>query len=220
MMQATPAETLAPDAPQIVSTVRQSAARIERIAAIPKPAVRVHASAPRLSRLTLKKSLMRKQIPLARFPFRTYAFLLVKFRAKFGLDGCLWVLLGLFQIFSSLRGHFGLRAPGISLIGVATGLALALVPLFRSMFLYWEFDLASFRERAFLRVTHNIPWHDITRVNEFIPGSEDDTLAVWYQNPKSKSGSSFLTARPNQRQQFLEALHKYAPTATIDVKRA
>ena len=75
---------------------------------------------------------MRKQIPLARFPFRTYAFLLVKFRAKFGLDGCLWVLLGLFQIFSSLRGHFGLRAPGISLIGVATGLALALVPLFRS----------------------------------------------------------------------------------------
>ena len=163
---------------------------------------------------------MRKQIPLARFPFRTYAFLLVKFRAKFGLDGCLWVLLGLFQIFSSLRGHFGLRAPGISLIGVATGLALALVPLVRSMFLYWEFDLASFRERAFLRVTHNIPWHDITRVNEFIPGSEDDTLAVWYQNPKSKSGSSFLTARPNQRQQFLEALHKYAPTATIDVKRA
>jgi hypothetical protein len=220
MMQATPAETLAPDAPQIVSTVRQSAARIERIAAIPKPAVRVHASAPRLSRLTLKKSLMRKQIPLARFPFRTYAFLLVKFRAKFGLDGCLWVLLGLFQIFSSLRGHFGLRAPGISLIGVATGLAIALVPLVRSMFLYWEFDLASFRERAFLRVTHNIPWHDITRVNEFIPGSEDDTLAVWYQNPKSKSGSSFLTARPNQRQQFLEALHKYAPTATIDVKRA
>jgi hypothetical protein len=169
---------------------------------------------------TLQKFLLCKQIPLAGFSFRTYAFLLVKFRAKFGLDGYLWVVLGMFQIFSSLRGHFGLRAPGISLIGVATGLALAMVPLFRCLFLSWEFDLASFRERAFLRVTHQIPWRDITRVNEFIPGSEDDTLAVWYQNPKSKSGSSFLTARPNQRQQFLEALHKYAPTATIDVKRA
>jgi hypothetical protein len=161
-----------------------------------------------------------KQIHLAAFLFRKYAFLLVRFRAKFGLDGWLWVLLGLFQVFSSLRVNFGLRAPGISLIGVGTGIALALVPLLRSLLLSWEFDYSSLRERAFLHVTHDIPWHDITKVSEFIPGSEDDTLAVWYQNPKSKSGRSYLTARPNQRQQFLEALHKFAPTATIDVKGA
>jgi hypothetical protein len=167
-----------------------------------------------------KYSLIYTQIPVAAFLFRTYAFLLVKFRAKFGLDGWLWVLLGAFQIFSSLRFNFGLKAPGISLIGVGTGLVLASVPLLRTLFLSWECDYGGFRERAFLHVTHEIPWRDITCVNEYIPGSEDDTLAVWYQNPKSKSGRSYLTARPNQRRQFLEALHKFAPTATIDVKKA
>ena len=142
----------------------------------------------------------------------------MKFRAKFGVDGWLWMLLGLFQIFSSLRVNFGLRAPGISLIGVGAGIVLGSVPLLRSLFLSWEFDYASLRERAFLRVTHDIPWHDVTEVSEFIPGSKDDTLAVWYQNPKAKSGRSYLVARPNERQQFLDGVHKFAPTATIDVK--
>ncbi len=144
----------------------------------------------------------------------------MKFRAKFGLDGWLWVLLGLFQIFSSLRFNFGLRAPGISLLGVGTGIALAMVPLLRSLLLTWELDYGSLRERAFLHITHDIPWHDVTQVSEFIPGSDDGTLAVWYQNPKSKSGRSYLVARPKEQKRFLEALHKFAPTATIDVKKA
>lgn len=136
------------------------------------------------------------------------------------MDGWLWVLLGIFQIFSSLRLHFGLRAPGISLIGVGTGLFMVMIPLVRSLFLSWECDYGGLRERAFLRVTYDIPWRDITCVNEYIPGSDDDTLAIWYQNPRSKSGRSYLTARPNHRQQFIEALHKFAPAATIDVKKA
>jgi hypothetical protein len=167
---------------------------------------------------TLKIFLLCTQIPVAAFSFRTYAFLLVKFRAKFGLDGWLWVLLGAFQIFSSLRINFGLKAPGISLVGVGAGVALVLVPLLRSLLLSWEFDYSSLRERAFLHITHDIPWNDVTQVSEFIPGSNDGTLAVWYQNPKSKSGRSYLVARPNERQRFLDALHKFAPTATIDVK--
>jgi hypothetical protein len=102
---------------------------------------------------------------------------------------------------------------------VAAGCFLALVPLLRSYFLYWEIDPESLRERAFLAIKHEIPWTSVTRVAQFSPGS-DDTLAVWYTNPKSKSGSSYLTARPVQRRQFLESLHKFAPGVTIDVKHS
>lgn len=141
----------------------------------------------------------------------------MRFHARFGLDGWLWLLLGTFQVFSSLRGHFGLKAPGISMLGVAIGICLALVPLLRSYFLYWEVDPQAFRERAFLAIKREIPWESVTRVGRFSPGSHDDTLAVWYTNPKAKTGSSVVTARPVHRQQFLETLHRYAPDATIDV---
>jgi hypothetical protein len=144
----------------------------------------------------------------------------VRFHARFGLDGWLWLLLGTFEVFSSLRGHFGLKAPGISMLGVAAGCIIALVPLLRCYFLYWEIEPESLRERAFLAIKHEIPWASITRVAQFTPGSDDDTLAVWYTNPKSKSGSSYLTARPVQRQQFLDSVHKYAPSVTIDVKHS
>jgi hypothetical protein len=103
------------------------------------------------------------------------------------------------------------------MLGVGIGICIALVPLLRSYFLYWEVDPQAFREQVFLGIKHEIPLASVTRVGNFTPGSDDDTLAVWYTNPKAKSGSSVLTARPVQRQQFLETLHKYAPGVTIDV---
>ncbi len=128
--------------------------------------------------------------------------------------------LGTFEVFFIPAWPFRIEGPGISMLGVAAGCIIALVPLLRCYFLYWEIEPESLRERAFLAIKHEIPWASVTRVDQFAPGSDDDTLAVWYTNPKSKSGSSYLTARPVQRQQFLDNLHKYAPSVTIDVNHS
>lgn len=134
---------------------------------------------------------------------------------KFGMEGwsqvgmvCVWVV-------SWLAKWHSLDSAEISLLVLLT-LASLIVTLSRC-FVYWDLNSHRLRQQHFWN-KKELAWDEVTRVSEFLPGVvRDRSLAVWYANPSSRSGSSYIVVSPGDRQQFISALQRFATQATFEI---
>jgi hypothetical protein len=135
------------------------------------------------------------------------------FRARFGALGWCQVSLATFALFLWLSG---LHSRSISILAFFLAL-IALQRVFNYAFIYWELDSKSFRERRFWN-TKEIQWGEVTHVGSFIPSQpSSDYLEVDFARPALMSESGRIIAHPEDRQQFLASLHRFAPQAHFDV---
>jgi hypothetical protein len=136
----------------------------------------------------------------------------MKFRTKFGLQG--WVLVSLGVLYSCMwstrRGN---------LLGIfAAGFVLqALFRVLSHVFYYSELDGDGFRQRNFWSVK-TIPWEEVSWVGSAIPKQPSSGfLRLDYARPAPMSDRGQIRANPEDREQFIRTLHRYAPQATFEV---
>jgi hypothetical protein len=135
----------------------------------------------------------------------------MKFRTKFGLQG--WVLVSLGVLYSCMwstrRGNLlGILAAGFVLQALVRGLSHA--------FYYWELNADGLRQRNFWRVK-TIPWEEVTWVGSAIPKQPSSGfLQVDYARPAPMSDRGQIRANPDNREQFIRTMRKYAPQATFE----
>ncbi|MGA3046366.1 MAG: hypothetical protein ABSD67_07060 [Terracidiphilus sp.] len=134
---------------------------------------------------------------------------------KFGVDGWsqvaivfIWAVSWFTERHSTDSGIIGFF---ILIVIVPSLLALS------RYFVYWDLNSHRLRERCFWS-KKELTWDKVTRVSKFLPGVPwDRTVAVWYVNPSSRSGSSYIVVNPAERQQFISELQGFAVNATFEV---
>jgi hypothetical protein len=140
----------------------------------------------------------------------------MRFRAKFGLQGWLSVAMLCFLIvlkISELKsGHHNAALSPLVLMWIVFGLGRVL----SQIFIYWDVDSTGVRERR-LWSERTIPWQEVTRVSGWMDRPSSDALVLHYARPAPLSDSGTVVAAPDDRQQFLSDLHRFAPQATFDV---
>lgn len=140
----------------------------------------------------------------------------MRFRTKFGAQGyCLVSLAILYGCFALFGPHHLQR----SMWGFAAAVWLwwAFVRIMSQLFNYWELDSDSFRIRS-LWSTREIPWQEVTRVGSFNPKQPSSGfLEVDYARPAPMSARGHILANPEDREQFIAAMHRFAPQATFEV---
>jgi hypothetical protein len=144
-----------------------------------------------------------------------YAFRM-RFRAKFGIDAWTQVGLAILMAFPLVFGRnsgFGKTEAFLAVL-----ISLPAVFMFLSRyFIYWELAPTCIREREFWN-EKEVTWNKVTHVDKYLPGlTTDHALAVWYVNPASRSGRSYIVANPEDRKDFIAALRRFAPLAIFDV---
>jgi hypothetical protein len=139
----------------------------------------------------------------------------MRFRPKFGLMGWLWVTLACMAVFFAA---FGSGRPAGSLHGFSAAI-FALLPLQQILLNrthYWELDAASLRVNL-LWNTKEIGWDEIKRVGGSGGRAAANTLEVEYARAAPLSERGRVLANPQDRQQFIDALKRFAPQATFEV---
>jgi hypothetical protein len=109
-------------------------------------------------------------------------------------------------------GHHNAALSPVALIWIFFGLWRTL----SQIFIYWDVDSSGLRERR-LWNERTIPWQEVTRVSGWMDRPSSDALAVHYARSAPLSDSGTVVATPEDRQQFLADLHRYAPQAAFDV---
>jgi hypothetical protein len=140
----------------------------------------------------------------------------MRFRTKFGAQGVFLVSLAILYAYFVFFGH--LRSPH-SFWGftAAVWVYWALLRVFSQIFCYWELDTDCLRQRNFLGVKE-IPWQEVTRVGSFPPKHPASSmLQVDYSRPAPMSDRGYVLANPEDREQFIRTLRRFAPQATFDV---
>jgi len=135
----------------------------------------------------------------------------MRFRARFGALGWCQVSLATFSLFLWFSG---LHSRFVAIYAFCLALN-TLQRVFNHAFIYWELDSTSLRERRFWN-TKEIQWGEVTHVGGFVRPSSDH-LEVDFAHPAPMSESGRIIARPEDRQQFLAALHRFAPQAHFEV---
>ena len=75
----------------------------------------------------------------------------------------------------------------------------------------------SFRAHSFWTLKE-VPWEEVTHVGSYFPiQPSSDLLAVEHARPAPMSDSGRILADPQDREQFLATLRRYAPQATFEV---
>jgi len=135
----------------------------------------------------------------------------MKFRTKFGLlDGWFWIVSAcvwdILWCFDRQSGNF-------SRIMAILATAIAFLAVLGHFFLYWEVDSSGLCQRRFWS-KKMIAWDKVTRVDEYtFAGLPSEWLQVDYVRPTAKSGFNQVRPKPRNRQEFVEALHLFAPHA-------
>lgn len=139
----------------------------------------------------------------------------MRFRAKFGLLGWVYVAFASFVIVLILspRQHHGDQR----FFAVLPTLVLAVLRILSQIFIYWEINSDGLRVRRFWD-EKTIPWQEVTRVGAWNPKhASSDVLAIDYFRSAPMSDQGSVIANPEDRQQFLANLRRYAPQAVFDV---
>lgn len=138
----------------------------------------------------------------------------MRFRAKFGMLGWTSIAMACFVIVLRLSpGHHNeaLR------IMVPFWIFNAAIIVLTKVFVYWDVNSGCLRERR-LWNTKEVAWQEVTHVGAWNPKQPaSDTLAIHYARSTPMSDRGDVIADPEDRQQFIAALRRFAPHATFDV---
>jgi hypothetical protein len=134
----------------------------------------------------------------------------MRFRAKFGIAGWSQIALVCLIAVLWLSGVKSLPALAFGAIIFASVIVLSQV------FVYWDLDSHCLRERR-LWGKRQVPWEEVTRVSAWNEKPSSDFLAIHYSRRGPMSDDGSIIANPQDRQQFLVELHRYAPQAVFDV---
>ena len=115
---------------------------------------------------------------------------------------------------SSLNsGH---RSDALGSLFVILFVVFGLQRVMNHIFIYWEVNSSGLRECC-LWNEKTIPWQEVTRISGWLPEQPwSDSLAIHYARSAPLSDSGTVVATPQDRQQFLADLHRYAPKAAFD----
>ena len=93
----------------------------------------------------------------------------------------------------------------------------AAIIVLTKLFVYWDVNSGCLRERR-LWNTKEVAWQEVTHVGAWNPKQPaSDTLAIHYARSTPMSDRGDVIAAPEDRQQFIAALRRFAPHATFDV---
>lgn len=147
----------------------------------------------------------------------------MRFRAKFGLFGWFWVGMAFCQMFFWLdSAHRSFIGPGLNAVIFSL---FAIAQLLKRYFIYWELDSEGIHEHRYWH-KRDVAWGLVTDVVNSMPGIPwEKTLTVWFYRSASKSRyrsasksrQGALMINPIHRKQLIQALHEFAPKATIKI---
>ena len=134
----------------------------------------------------------------------------MRFRAKFGaLDWCT-VGLALIACVLWLRGFHSLTMK----FEVLAFPLLALQRIFNHLFVYWDVDSGSLRERRFWH-TKQIVWSEVARVGSWTQPPNCVTVDYCGHGALPNHRET-IVANPKDRTQFITALRRFAPHADFE----
>jgi hypothetical protein len=137
----------------------------------------------------------------------------MRFRAKFGVLGCAYVVLACLTVMLWLGGR---HTETIGLFTI-TWAVLASQKVLNQVLIYWDFDSTGIHER---RLWHErtVAWQEVNRVSAWNPKQPwSEFLAIHYARTSPMSDIGSIIANPRDRERFLSDLHRYAPQALFDV---
>jgi hypothetical protein len=138
----------------------------------------------------------------------------MRFRAKFGLLG--WAYVGSALLVLVLRLGRGHHNDVLATLAVFLPV-FAAFKILAQIVVYWDLDSVGLHERR-LWGERQIPWQEVTRVSAWNPERpSSDFLAVHYARSAPMSDRGSVIANPDDRDQFLADLRRYAPLAVFDV---
>lgn len=139
----------------------------------------------------------------------------MRFRAKFGLLGWVQVAFVLFVLVLMLSP--GQHNGNQRFFVVLPTLVLTVLRILSQIFIYWDINSDGLHVRRFWD-EKTIPWQEVTHVGAQSPKHvSSDVLAIDYFRSAPMSDRGSVIANPEDRQQFLSTLRRYAPQAVFDV---
>jgi len=105
----------------------------------------------------------------------------------------------------------GVRSSTLFLLGFGVN---ALIRVITQIFVYWELDSSSLREHR-LWDCREVAWREVARVGLWNPKST--VLEIQYARDAPLSDRGTVIANPEDREQFLAAIHRFAPQAAFDL---
>jgi hypothetical protein len=138
----------------------------------------------------------------------------MRFRAKFGALGWIFVSLACASIFILIVG-VGHKSAQHRYLAVVYMLLASQMVLYH-FFTYWEMDSSSLRVHYFW-TTKEIAWAEVTYVGGANGRPSSAFLDVYYARSAPMSERGHLLANPNDRRAFIEELRKFAPQAEFEV---
>ena len=132
----------------------------------------------------------------------------MRFRAKFGLVDWFWILTTCVITLAWITGR---RSSTLFLFVFGLN---ALIRVVSQLFIYWELDSSGFREHR-LWSTREVAWQEVARVGLWNPRST--VLEIQYARDAPLSDRGTVIANPGDREQFLAAIHMFAPRAAFDL---
>ena len=138
-------------------------------------------------------------------------FLHMRFRAKFGALGWCWVGLACLAL---VLWFSGLRSGTLGWLVICYAL-MALQRVLMQIFVYWDVDDDGLRERC-LRNTREVAWREVQHVGGW-PKPWSDSLAIDFARPAPLSDRGSIIANPEDREEFISTLRRFAPQAAFDV---
>jgi hypothetical protein len=137
----------------------------------------------------------------------------MRFRAKFGTLGWIWV--GFSSLIVTLWLS-GLRHSPIEAVLLLCFL-LTLQRIFSHIFIYWEATADSMKECRYWN-TNVIPWSEVIHIGpwpQHQPSS--DYLEIKFNRAAPLSECGHVIANPEDRGSFIAALHRFASHAEFEV---
>ncbi|MGA9673003.1 MAG: hypothetical protein WBQ94_27635 [Terracidiphilus sp.] len=149
----------------------------------------------------------------------------MRFREKSGPLGWVYVLLMCLYGCDFICSIFWHQPSTSSIILAFRGLAAAgwagvVLRLFLNRrYGYWDLDSDGLHKRRLeSKKDVTIQWDKVIAVRNLFPSMIwDETLSVYYESPASKLGFSHITAVPENRNDLIAALRKFAPQAKFNV---
>lgn len=143
----------------------------------------------------------------------------MRFRPEFGLFVWGWVAIACLYCFFAFEARFG-RVHSDStyrMLMAVVWILTALLNILGRVGMYWELDATSLRQRG-VWGTKEISWAEVTRVGTVNPKQPSSGfLEVDYARPTPLSDRGHILANQDDRDEFIRALHRFAPQATFEV---
>jgi hypothetical protein len=132
----------------------------------------------------------------------------VRFRAKFGWVDWVWIVTASVVTVAWVIGR---RSSTLFLFVFGLN---ALIRIVSQVFVYWDVDSSSLREHR-LWSTKEVAWQEVARVGLWTPKST--VLEIEYARDAPLSDRGTVIANPGDREQFLAAIHRFAPQAAFEL---